>query len=318
MTCPPVLIDESYEFFRDIKKYMSHNDKLNGTDKLDEHINSCDFMSRDTVFTGKHYSNRLCERFNYLIVLLTNGKTKKLSECDKEYLNFWLNNEFNTTDNKSPICVKYFYDKLKQKKPDTYINSLEGKLYNITREHFENMRILNNLYKNYGKIFNDKNDVVCESKENCLRYSNICYDEYKKGLIRCINKQGVWCENLIEFNNMYKTENIDASLSNVFSYNDLIDLPSTEDVEYELYGGLNSWKNLTMLIFSILGSTIGLFFYIYKFSPCGKKFCAKAKTKKKIRHNIPMETHEFLHPYDYPNTNSNNTYNLHYKSVNFS
>ncbi|VUZ99365.1 PIR protein [Plasmodium vivax] len=180
------------------------------------------------------------------------------------------------------------------------------------------MSILNNLYKNYGKIFNEKSNVVCGSKENCLEYSKKCYNEYKKGLIRCFNKQGKWCEKLIEFNNMYKSKNKSASLLGVFSYNNLIELPRHEDVQYELYGGLKSWKNLTILTFSILGSTIGLIFYFYKFSPCGKNFCAKVKTKKKIRHNIPMETHEFLHPYDYPNKNSNDTYNLHYKSVDFS
>ncbi|CAI7722633.1 PIR protein [Plasmodium vivax] len=312
MTCPP------YEFFRDIKKYISHNDKLNDTDKLDEHINSCDFMSRDTVFTGKHYSNRLCERFNYLIVLLTNGKTKKLSECDKEYLNFWLNIGLSTTDKKSPICVKDFYDKLKEKNSDSYINSLEDKLYNMSHEHLENMRILNNLYKNYGKIFNEEHNVVCGKKEICLNYSNTCYNEYKTGLIRCFNKYGEWCQKLSDFKNMYKSENKNASLSGVFSYDDLIDLPRDEYVKNELYRGLISWKNITIMTFSILGSSIALFFYLYKFSPFGKKFCAKAKTKKQIRHNIPVETHEFIHAYDYSNKNSNNTHNLHYKSVDFS
>ncbi|VUZ99335.1 PIR protein [Plasmodium vivax] len=307
-----------YEFFNDIKTYLSHNDKLQDAEKLDEHDNSCRFMSSDRIFTDKHRSNGLCERFNYLIDLLTKEKTKDLSKCDKEYLNFWLNDELSTTDNNSPFHVKDFYEKLKQKRSDPYINSLEGKLYNITHEHFENMRIKNNLYKNYGKIFNAESKIVCGIKKNCLEYSNICYSEYKKGLIRCFYKQGNWCQKLSVFKNMYISDNKDASPSGEFSYNDLIDLPRDEDVEYELYGGLNSWKNLAMMISSILATTIGLFFYFYKFSPFGKKFCAKEKRKEKFRHNIPMVTHEFLHAYDNPNKNSNNTYNLHYKSVDFS
>ncbi|SCA83406.1 hypothetical protein, conserved [Plasmodium vivax] len=318
MDGPTVPIEDSYEFFKNIKKYISHNDKLYNTDKLDDRETACEFMSSDTMFTLKQRSNRLCERFNYLIDLLTSQKRKNLIKCDKEYLNFWLNNELRTTDDKSPIRIKYFYDKLKQKIPDSYINSLEGKLYNITDEHFENMRILNNLYKNYGKIFNEEHNVVCGRKEKCLEYSNICYDEYKTGLIRCFNKHGKLCEELSKFKNMYISENTNATLSGVFSYKDLKDLPIYEEVKYELYGGLNSWKNLTMMIFSILGSTIGLLFYFYKFSPFGKKFCAKAKTKEKIRHNMPVETEEFLPAYDYPNKNSKNKYNLHYKSVDFS
>ncbi|SCA60141.1 hypothetical protein PVC01_000006200 [Plasmodium vivax] len=264
MDSPKESIEESYEFFDYIKTYLSHNDKLNDNEKFYKHESSCEFMLNDTIFTEKQRTNSLCERFNYLIELLTSEKRNNLSKCDKEYLNFWLNNELRTTDDKSPIRIKYFYDKLKQKIPDSYINSLEGKLYNITDEHFENMRILNNLYKNYGKIFNEEHNVVCGRKEKCLEYSNICYNEYKKGLIRCFKKQGNWCQKLFDFNNMYKTENIDASLFGEFSYNDLIELPRKEDVEYELYGGLNSWKNLIMLTFSILGSTIGIFFYFYK------------------------------------------------------
>ncbi|KMZ77060.1 hypothetical protein PVIIG_05241 [Plasmodium vivax India VII] len=264
MDSQAVLREESHKFFKDIKKYLSHNDNLNVAEKLDKHETACEFMSSDTMFTEKQRRNRLCEKFNYLIDLLTIERTKNLSECDKEYLNFWLNDELRTTDDKSPIRIKYFYDKLKQKIPDSYINSLEGKLYNITDEHFENMRILNNLYKNYGKIFNEEHNVVCGRKEKCLEYSNICYDEYKTGLIRCFNKHGKLCEELSKFKNMYISENTNATLSGVFSYDELKELPRHEDVQYELYGGLNSWKNLTMMIFSILGSTIGLLFYFYK------------------------------------------------------
>ncbi|CAI7722608.1 PIR protein [Plasmodium vivax] len=283
----PEPIEENYDFFSKILFYKTLAKHMENNVELDVFDRGCDKMSNEAAFRGIDFSSMPCEKFKYLFSLKSDNNPD-ISNDDNfyNYINFWLNYYIREKNSNYTISVKEFYHTL----------------------------------QNHDSILTMKRswNVVCVERGTCIKYSKECCNEYKKGLIKCFNKQDKWGEKLFDFNNMYISENTNASLSGEFSYNDLIELPRKEDVEYELCGGLNNWKNLTMLIFSILGSTIGLFFYIYKFSHFGKKFCAKEKRKKKFRHNIPVVTHEFLHAYDNPNKNSNNTYNLHYKSVDFS
>ncbi|SCA60130.1 VIR protein [Plasmodium vivax] len=233
--------------------------------ELDVFDRGCDKMSNEAAFRGIDFSSMPCEKFKYLFSLKSDNNPD-ISNDDNfyNYINFWLNYYIREKNSNYTISVKEFYHTL-QNHDSTFDNEkkLECKIYNINKDDFENMCILYNLYNNYNKIFKNK-QVVCVERGTCIKYSKECCNEYKKGLIKCFNKQDKWGEKLFDFNNMYISENTNASLSGEFSYNDLIELPRKEDVEYELCGGLNNWKNLTMLIFSILGSTIGLFFYIYK------------------------------------------------------
>ncbi|SCA60439.1 VIR protein [Plasmodium vivax] len=237
---------------------------MENNDVLGKYDDGCSKMQNEEAFRRITFSNMPCEKFKYLFSLKTNNNPDISNDDDYyNYINFLLNYYISGRNSNYTISVKDFYHALQ--KHDTNFDSekkLEDKLYNINNDDFENMCILYNLYSNYNKIFKDK-QVVCAERASCLQYSKACYREYKRGLIKCLNNNINFRKALHEFKNMYILNNQSVS-SHVFSYSDLIDLPKDDDVYYEIYGGLNNWKNIVIMIFSILVPMIGMFLYFYK------------------------------------------------------
>ncbi|VUZ99376.1 PIR protein [Plasmodium vivax] len=315
MTCPES-IKENYDFFSKILIYKTHANDMENNDVLGKYDVGCSKMQYEEAFRRITFSNMPCEKFKYLFSLKTNIHPD-ISNVDDyyNYINFWLNYNISGKNSDYTVSVKEFYHTL-QKHDSNFDNEkkLECKLYNINNDDFENMCILNNLYSNYNNIFKDK-QVVCAERASCLQYSKACYREYRRGLIKCLNKNIDCYKALNHFKNMYKTENRDVS-SKAFKYSDLIDLPRDEDVYYEIYGGLNNWKNIVIMIFSILGPMIGMFVYLCKFTTFGQKFGAKRKRQKSINRKLHARMHEYAHKYDNSNEISKKRYNFPYNSVN--
>ncbi|CAG9485748.1 unnamed protein product [Plasmodium vivax] len=317
MACPES-INENYDFFSKILFYKTHAPHLENINELSNFEKGCNNMSKESGFSGISFSSMPCEKFKYLFSLKKNNNPLISSDDDYyNYINFWLNYNISGKNSDYTVSVKEFYNTL-QKLDYNFDNEkkLECKLYNINNDDFENMCILNNLYSNYNNIFKDKK-VVCAERASCLQYSKACYREYRRGLIKCLNKNIDCYKALNDFKNMYKTENRDVS-SKAFKYSDLIDLPRDEDVYYEIYGGLNDWKNVVILIFSILGPLIGIFLYLYKFTTFGQKLGAKSKRQKRVKNNIHAGMQECVHKYDNSNEISKMRYSFPYNSVNYS
>ncbi|VUZ99326.1 PIR protein [Plasmodium vivax] len=314
----PEPIEENYDFFSKILFYKTHAPHLENINELSNFEKGCNNMSKESGFSGISFSSMPCEKFKYLFSLKKNNNPLISSDDDfYNYINFWLNYFIREKNSNNIISVKDFYLTL-QKHDSNFDNEkkLEFKLYNINNDDFENMCILNNLYSNYNKIFNDKR-VVCTEKASCSQHSNECYKEYRRGLIKCLNKNLNCCKALNDFKNMYITDNQNVS-SNVFKHSDLVVLPREEDVYYEIYGGLNDWRNIIILTFSILGPVIGIFLYFYKFTSFGQKFGANRKRQKRVKNNLHAGMQEYLHKYDNCNEISKMRYSFPYNSVNYS
>ncbi|KMZ91108.1 hypothetical protein PVMG_04880 [Plasmodium vivax Mauritania I] len=237
---------------------------MENNDELGQFEDGCEQMSKEATISRIKFSNMPCENFKYLFSLKTNIHPDISNDDDYyNYINFWLNYNICGQNSDYTISVNEFYSTLQ--KHDSNFDSekkLECKLYNISNDIFENMCILYNLYSNYSNIFKN-NSVVCAERNTCLGYSDNCYNEYRRGLIKCLNKNLKFCKALNDFKNMYIMNNRNIS-SNIFNYSDLRVLPRDEDVLYEIYGGLNDWRNIIILTFSILGPMIGIFLYFYK------------------------------------------------------
>ncbi|CAI7722623.1 PIR protein [Plasmodium vivax] len=298
-----------YGFFEYIQTYIHYTEEAENSNHLDNFKSSCDFLSGAKEDTCLTLSCLNCQKFLFLLKLMRAMKGKVLHTSDYGFLNFWLNRRLRINDINIPICAKEFYKQLSSKDTDVKAEyELNFKLNDINNDIFENMNILYNLYENYYKIYSDtKTKVECKGKVSCIQHIEACFKEYKKGIIKCPDEQPYFCKELKRFKDKYELIKDISSPFNDFSFSELKELPTYEEVNNEINGEFKMWKNIATTLFSILCAIITIFLYICKFTSFRQRFCTKGKRKVNSRSN--------LHSFDVPNNKTDMRYNLPYNAV---
>ncbi|SBT00088.1 PIR Superfamily Protein, partial [Plasmodium ovale curtisi] len=228
MTCYKNLGKESYGFFEDFNYYNGLAVNAEGKNSVvikdfpefpEEYMctefaeKSCYYFLINNVFPSIENPHIICEKFKYIYNLLSNytrgvKKEGTLRNNDWAFLNYWLNDKLRSTNTEMSICVKDFYEKLRDMDKDYFkIASTDDKLFNMKKHDFENMKKLFELYNIKDKISGAiANENSQEEDLSCLWYTKECYRKYKEAIISCRSDCLYFYSLIKEFKRKYKND----------------------------------------------------------------------------------------------------------------
>ncbi|SCA60798.1 Plasmodium variant antigen protein Cir/Yir/Bir, putative [Plasmodium vivax] len=278
-----------FKFFENIDRYINAVKSPENASTQQEVSRECTLMS-NYFYRNKNpgVAKSICEQFLKLYISLNEYVSKIKTDptylSAVHFLNYWLNAELKKKLFKENIDVNDFYDNL-----ETYAQSIDAisflnikEICVIKNDELDNMNILYNLYSNYYNVFNGSN-IVCATKESCLEYSKQCFQEYKKGIIKCENNDSDFCKAIKEFENKYDSLKRGNKTNNGFNSKELMPLPSYEQAFEEYQSELN--RRITI------------------FTPFGKWLPINKKNQEK-RHAMKEKMYNFI-----DNSNEYSTYN---------
>ncbi|SBT30952.1 PIR Superfamily Protein [Plasmodium ovale wallikeri] len=320
-----------YDFFKDIKNYMTYNKLIETTDVNTINDNKCDFNEEDFSLETIDFAKNLCKKFKFLYQNIDEDPYRAFSESTKNfaYTNYWLNIELNKKGTNN-ILAKDFYNKIKRKDADFDKNNLENIINDIDESELNNMKILDALYTNYYEIGNVSVKPSPEGK-SCLHYSQICVDEYEKIIINCPdNEETPLCNILEDYREIYEgLQGFISSLGNCKSA-DLIELPDynaaiKKKQMIRVNSDLGSHEthssdgNSGITIITVIGIILGIFsflYLLYMFTPFGTWL--RPRIQRHIKIFKFFENHRDRNlgtNYENDDTNSNiESYNIGYRS----
>ncbi|SBT73795.1 hypothetical protein, conserved [Plasmodium ovale] len=319
MTCEKKTSEEIYKFFGNFDEYKKLVDTLDGNLALPRIYSYCDSLKGESILTKIKFPDNICKQFNYLYSSLYSSERNSEEAFQKKnhcsFLNYWLNNELNGSDNNASICVKEFYDKMKDIDNSFFVKNLCGKdVYNLEKYDLKNMNILYNLYSIKSKI-NALGDKENPNRGSCSHVKE-CYNTYKEGIINCKNNCFAFRNALQLFKAKYDLElKILSRGLGPCKSDEIVFLPDWNDVLEEYQTERNKqMKNTTL---TILIPTFGFILtsIFFKFTPFGQ-FLGKKIWKKNIM-NTDYEKENVLlsHLSDVENINfDGGEYNVGYYS----
>lgn len=177
----------------------------------------------------------ICKKFKFLYSSLFSYEGRleetfhKNNHCS--FLIYWLNQELNGIDNNTSICVKEFYDKMKEKHIGFFSDYLfEEQVHNMNNYNIENMNILFNLYSIKSRI-NMLGDTETTTEGSWTQIVNECYDKYKEVIINCEDNCFPFWNAVELFKTIYNLElNLTSSGLHPCKNEDIIFLPDCNDV----------------------------------------------------------------------------------------
>ncbi|SBT53758.1 PIR Superfamily Protein [Plasmodium ovale wallikeri] len=319
MTCEKKTSKEIYNFFDDFNKFENLVDIPTGIPNIGDIDEGCNSLKIDNNLTNISSQDSICKQFKFMHSKLFEVYGIREDESDNNnacsFLIYWLNNELNGNDNNASICVKDFYDKMKNKDNSFLVKDLCGKdVYNLERYDLENMNVLYNLYRIRSKI-NTLRDNENPNRGSCSHIKE-CYDKYKEGIINCKNNCFAFRNALQLFKAKYDLElKILSRGLGPCKSDEIVFLPDWNDVLEEYQTERNKqMKNTTL---TILIPTFGFILtsIFFKFTPFGQ-FLGKKIWKKNIM-NTDYEKENVLlsHLSDVENINfDGGEYNVGYYS----
>ncbi|SBS89782.1 PIR Superfamily Protein [Plasmodium ovale curtisi] len=317
------------------KDFISFDQYIGSADDIGEKsidpeiISSCNFLLIDNVYPQIPLSHKICEQFKYLYDTLnvlsksSDSKSRSLNKNDCSFLNYWLNNKLRINNNDPEICIKDFYQKLKNA-DNAFFNStlsLDEYLHNIHEDHLENMKILNNLYYIKYKLHNILVDEDLSMRSVlCRQYTKECNKKYIEGIINCRNDGSYFYKAIKEFKEKYEN-NVRLHIRNEDNcqIKEFFELP---DVDYVLseykYARKESLKGITTL--PILAPIFGVFLMLTcsdRFSPFRQFLYKKIKRIKNMLMNTDDRQNKLLSDsfYNERSISNNEKYGIGYFSV---
>ncbi|SBT02992.1 PIR Superfamily Protein [Plasmodium ovale curtisi] len=305
MTCYKNPGKESYGFFENFSFYNDHAVNAESKNSVvikdipefpEEYIcteygdKSCYYFLINSVFPSIENPHIICEKFKYIYNLLSNNKRGRkkegtLKNNDWAFLNYWLNDKLRSTNTDMSICVKDFYEKLRDMDEDYFkIASTDDKLFNMKKHDFENMKKLFELYNIKNKVSETMVEGIPEEKSAlCSVYTKEFNKKYRDAIINCRDGCSIFFNILTDFKNKYREEFSFYSKTSIScNSEELFVLPNYQAVlkEHE------SIKIIGKTTFSVLLPVFGVFFMLI-FSdtliPFSHQFLEKIKrTKHKL------------------------------------
>ncbi|SBT56759.1 PIR Superfamily Protein [Plasmodium ovale wallikeri] len=329
---------ESYEFFEEFDYYNGHAVKAEGKNSVvikdvrefaEEDMcpefaeNSCYYFLINNVFPLIENPHIICEKFKHIYSLLssnTRGSKKEgtLENNDWAFLNYWLNGKLRGADTDMTICVKDFYEKLREMDENYFkIKSTGDKLFNMKKDEFENMKKLYDLYNIKDKISEAIAEEFTEGKSlSCLAYTKECYRTYKEAIINCRGNCSHFYSFIKEFKSKYKND-LSNSAKSSFSCKseELFELPNYGVVLKE-HESVQVIRNRTL---SVLLPMLGAFL-IFKFSdkltPFRQYILEKLKSRKSMFDEGERDNELFSYTSDDDSSIFNDgEYNLSYYNI---
>ncbi|SBT55707.1 PIR Superfamily Protein [Plasmodium ovale wallikeri] len=199
--------NNKYNIFDDIGIYQKKE-----SDSLDENsVGNLNEVCQKIICTKGDCTDKaksICESFIKLFLKLqkTDNSQSKINDIDIKYLNYWFNNkvrnDIKEADDKK-LVFAYFKD-IHTKNEKLVI--LKDKIDEIDNEVYDKMNILYALYDNYNQI--ETSDIKAENmgvKEKCLKFSENCLENFKKGITKYYEKEDEeFYKALNEFSALYK------------------------------------------------------------------------------------------------------------------
>ncbi|SBS94779.1 PIR Superfamily Protein [Plasmodium ovale curtisi] len=304
MTCYKNPGKESYGFFEDFNYYNDHAVNAESKNSVvmkvvpefeEEYMcpefaeKSCYYFLINNVFPSIENPHIICEKFKYIYNLLSNYKrgVKKegtLRDNDWAFLNYWLNDKLRSTNTEMSICVKDFYEKLRDMDKDYFkITSTDGKLFNIKKHDFENMKKLFELYNIKDKINEEITKEFTENKSlSCLEHVKECHKKYKEAIVNCPGNCIHFYNLIKEFKKKFKN---DLSPFTEMSFScrakELFELPNYGVVLKE-HESVHIIRNRTLSVLLPLFGLFLMFKFSNKFTPFRQYILEKIKSRKNI------------------------------------
>ncbi|CAI7724304.1 PIR protein [Plasmodium vivax] len=303
---PPQNLKE-YKFFEQIERYIKAEKDAENTVVPPDISKECISFS-EVIYqsTNPSIAKEICEMFvkRYISLnpsmILSRSNTHYIEDC--AFLNYWLNYELNKSAFYKNISVKIFYQGMEGYVQDklNYLLLTNDEIFDINKDELDKIHILFNLYTDYHKIYS-KGELICAPKNICLDFSNKCVQEYKKGIIKCQNKESDFCKAIAKFKSTYGTLKENNKSNNHFNSKELIPLPSYEQTSEEFLSLFNRRKNIAIATISIICSIFGtilILFYLYKFTPFGKWIPLNKKRSQGKRHIMNEELYNIIDNYN--------------------
>ncbi|CAI7722626.1 hypothetical protein PVPAM_130012800 [Plasmodium vivax] len=314
-------LSDDYDFFHNIGTYIYYENYLENEGKLEQFQTACEKISTPSNYSYVFPSRVDCQKFLYLVKLLNDVYGSVFNKYHCSFLNYWINSKLKSYDLEKAIDPKSFYaDVMVHYEKIKFNETLKSNLKSIDNEILDKLNILYNLHKSYSKIYNDTNsEFLCKSVVSCSPHTTACYNEYKKGMIRCLTDKTKFCELLNQFGEKYNDLKNKPTTSLGFNITDLIILPSQEEISKEFSTRIETWEDKTIMINSILVSTFGISFILlilYKFTQFGKCICLKKKDHQAKGHILKNKYQEYVNISEEKRMNlSNNPYLIAYNTL---
>ncbi|SBT56960.1 PIR Superfamily Protein [Plasmodium ovale wallikeri] len=242
----------------------------------------------------------------------------KLVNDDYSLMNYWLNDKLRGTNSDLPMCVKNFYQKIKEINENYFkIVTLDNKLYNMKKNDLDNMRKLYDLYNIKEKVSASITEEMSTGKNaSCLGKTKECYRKYKEAIISCRDDCLYFYSLIKEFKRKYKND-FSYYAKSTFSCKseELFELPNYGVVLKE-HEGVQVIRNGTL---SVLLPVLGVFLMLKfsnKFTPFRQYILEKIKRKNILFDEGERENELFSYTYDDDSSIFNDgEYNISYYNV---
>ncbi|SBS95837.1 PIR Superfamily Protein [Plasmodium ovale curtisi] len=295
MTCSKGEIDNKYTFINNFENYGEILENVEKETFDGKEYKICNSLQNDDIFSKIPSLEKICKHFIFLYRKLnkrqhgSQSSTPSLKEDDCFFLNYWLNDKFRGDNIDTSICFKDFYAKLKLLDSNTFNSrvSLENKLHSIDHDHFENMKIIYDLYIMKYKLytaFTEEHNLQIQNKL-CSQYTKECHRTYLYGIINCRNDGSNFYSAINDFKNNYESH-----LSHYINKarncqsEGFFPLPHYEDV-LSKYRALKKEQIKNILTLPILIPMLGVFFSLTsskRIIPFGKHLYEKIKRIKNV------------------------------------
>ncbi|SBT55760.1 PIR Superfamily Protein [Plasmodium ovale wallikeri] len=304
-----------YSFFVSFENYNEYEQEMNVRYSKNKDNTTCEEFAWNTKIFGDENANDICIKFKILrkvILFKKKGRNSGiLDNKDYSYLNYWLNNMSKNATGNNNLTVKQFQDTMGSVEGDFVGVALDKKLYDLPRDHYNNMILLKELYIEYVKIF-EHSDKIVEGNTACIGYFKKYIDTYKKCIIKCPDDTSSFCKALkgikAEYEKIYLGKD---GISEKCPDKKLTILPTFKDV--------STGDNITFAG-SIVGPSFGMLLtllFLYKFTPFGQWIHTKLGRNKGEYNNLYEENSQsFLNTSDNEDINfDENAYSISYDSL---
>ncbi|SBT78576.1 PIR protein [Plasmodium ovale] len=282
-----------YSFFDNFINYKGYEIEMEQTILGGKDKTKCDSFTRDNRKFGDETANSICVKFKILCNVIESKKKPnptKLDDRDFAYINYWLNGKLRNTTISNKLTAYHFQDTMTNYENDLFkYSKLDKKLYDITEDDYQNIKLLEYLYLNYYEKFTKISRLTEEKKILCFEYVKELFDTYKKGIIQCPHDNSNFCKALEHFKRKYNKIYLeDSDISENCTDGELLILPTYSDV---------SLGDKITAVGSILGPSFGTLFtmlLMYKFTPFGQWMRHKIGTNKGAHSNLYEQNDELL------------------------
>ncbi|VUZ99331.1 PIR protein [Plasmodium vivax] len=320
----PEASKNNYEFFQNMDQssmYKAVKSVSNGALIESSSVKSFSNCDSDDI---TDLAKPVCKKFNNLINLLYSNRPNKrivnyLNINEYKYLSYWLLQEFNTNKVKFSNISENFYNNNKK----TYNNffsmeSLKSAVEIIQPMNFEDMNILDNLYKNYSEIYAIISSGTENVKESCSQYIEQCNNYFELGNNKCSDNSSDFCKAIHSFKESYENSFKLYGIEDIWDSFKLKESQSKDKISEQKSTELITENEKSNMFTPILAPIIGLVgtsIISYKFTPLGPWLRNTVNKKKEIKNTINRETHGLLNGDENNNININSgPYNVRYHS----